>query len=254
MMNHSFPPCRLLIDAPASGAWNMAVDETLMEWSAATGGCCLRFYRWHEPTLSLGYFQVYEDRNRHPASLDCPAVRRASGGGAILHDVELTYSLVVPRSHRLAQGRLALYEAVHATLIEVLAKWGVKASLCGGEDRKTTGQQPFLCFQRRAPGDVLVGPTKIAGSAQRRSAGAVLQHGSVLLARSAAAPELEGLKEAQETPIEGDRLVRLWLESLGGRLGLAWQDQPLGEPEIRRAAELMEGKFGANSWTIDRGR
>ncbi|MFC1597465.1 biotin/lipoate A/B protein ligase family protein [Planctomycetota bacterium] len=232
----------------------MAVDEALMEWSGATGGCCLRFYRWQEPTLSLGYFQVYEDRNRHAASLDCPAVRRVSGGGAILHDVEVTYSFVVPRSHRLAQGRLALYEAVHATLVEALSQWGVKASLCGGEDRKTTGQQPFLCFQRRAPGDVLVGRTKIAGSAQRRSAGAVLQHGSVLLARSAAAPELEGLEEVQETSIECDRLVHLWLENLGERLGLAWQDERLGEPELRRVAELMERKFGANSWTIDRGR
>jgi len=232
----------------------MAVDETLMEWSGATGGCCLRFYRWREPTLSLGYFQAYEDRNRHAASLDCPAVRRVSGGGAILHDVELTYSFVLPRGHRLARGRLALYEAVHTTLVEVLSQWGVKASLCGGEDRKTTGKQPFLCFQRRAPGDVLVGQTKVAGSAQRRSAGAVLQHGSVLLTRSAAAPELEGLEEVRGTSIEGDRLVRLWLENLGRRLRLTWEDQRLGEPELERVAELVEGKFGTDSWTIDRGR
>lgn len=232
----------------------MAVDETLMEWAGSTGGCCLRFYRWQEPTLSLGYFQVYEDRKRHAASLDCPAVRRVSGGGAIVHDVELTYSMVLPRSHPLAQGRLGLYKTVHATLVEVLLKWGIEASLCGGEGEKATSQQPFLCFERRSPGDVLVGETKVAGSAQRRSAGAVLQHGSVLLARSAAAPELEGLAEVGETPIEGDQLVRLWLENLGGRLGLAWEDRGLARPERRRAAGLMKEKFGADSWTIARGR
>ena len=95
--------CRLLIDPPGAGAWNMAVDEVLLEWSAEQGGCCWRLYRWQEPTLSLGYFQPYDERRRHPASRDCPAVRRLSGGGAILHDAELTYSLVVPSGHPLAQ-------------------------------------------------------------------------------------------------------------------------------------------------------
>ncbi|MEN6493699.1 MAG: hypothetical protein ABFD16_05355, partial [Thermoguttaceae bacterium] len=184
--------CRLLIDPPAPGAWNMAVDEVLLEWAAETGGCSWRFYRWEEPTLSLGYFQTYDDRWQHAASSKCPVVRRASGGGAILHDLELTYSCVWPQEHHLAAGRLQLYEAVHASLVELLASYGVRASLCD----PALGQRatpPFLCFQRRSPGDLLVGPIKVAGSAQRRLRGAVLQHGSILLARSLAAPELDGL-------------------------------------------------------------
>ncbi|MFH1922528.1 MAG: hypothetical protein ABIP48_21920, partial [Planctomycetota bacterium] len=245
----SFASCRLLIDPPAPGAWNMAVDEVLMEWSAAMGGCALRFYRWREPTLSLGYFQEYEDRKRHAASLDCAVVRRTSGGGAILHDAELTYSFTLPRKGHLALDRLALYEVAHITLIEVLAERGIAASLCRGPGESTPSRQPFLCFERRAPGDVLVGQAKIAGSAQRGSPGAVLQHGSVLLKRSPAAPELEGLVDLTQTPIEAEYLVDAWQSKLGRRLGLTWHDGPLSGPEQRRAGELVEAKFGAAAWT-----
>ncbi|HEY1784986.1 MAG TPA: lipoate--protein ligase family protein, partial [Pirellulales bacterium] len=85
--------CRLLVDAPASGAWNMAVDEALVDDAAERGTCWLRFYGWSEPTLSLGYFQGHAERLVHRPSRHCPLVRRASGGGAILHDAEITYCL-----------------------------------------------------------------------------------------------------------------------------------------------------------------
>jgi len=243
----------------------MAVDETLMEWAGASGGCCLRLYRWEEPTLSLGYFQAYSDRKRHAASLDCPAVRRMSGGGAIVHDAELTYGFVLPRGDWLAVPRLVLYEVVHATLIEVLSELGIAAVLCTGRQARRLpyntgspgtppGGQPFLCFQRRAPGDVLVGQTKIAGSAQRRSSRAVLQHGSVLIARSPAAPELDGLSDLTGTPIDERQLIGAWLDRLGERLGLAWYDQPLSACERRDAAELVEAKFANETWTKNRGR
>ena len=232
----------------------MAVDEWLMEWSAATGGCGWRVYAWQEPTLSLGYFQAHEDRRGHAASLDCPAVRRLSGGGAIVHDAELTYSFVVRRGHPLALRRRVLYEAVHTTLIEVLSRHGIAACLYGGSRRTTAGGQPFLCFQRRAPGDVLVGRTKLAGSAQRRSAGAVLQHGSVLLARSPAAPELPGLKELTKRPLRASQLTETWLEALCGRLGLARQDRPLSPSERGRVAELVDAKYATEAWTLRRGR
>jgi lipoate-protein ligase A len=175
-----------------------------------------------------------------------------SGGGAIVHDAELTYSFVVPRRHALALRRRVLYEAVHTTLIEVLSRQGIAAYLYGGSGRTKAGGQAFLCFQRRAPGDVLVGPTKIAGSAQRRSVGAVLQHGSVLLARSPAAPKLEGLKELTNRPLHQSRLTETWLEALSGRFGLAWQDQPLCSAERGRVAELVDAKYATEAWTLRR--
>ncbi len=246
--------CRLLIDPPASGAWNMAVDEVLLEWSAAEGGCCWRFYRWEKPTLSLGYFQSLDDRRHQAASRHCPGVRRSRGGGAILHDAELTYSFVVPGIHPLASRRSLMYQAVHNTLLEVLSALGMQGSLCDQSDRRNTEQQPFLCFKRRSPGDVLVGDIKMAGSAQRRLRSAVLQHGSLLLKRSSAAPELDGLDNVAQAPVRSDQIVQLWLEKLARRLALTWHTCPLSRQEQLRAAELVRTKYGCPGWTESRRR
>jgi lipoate-protein ligase A len=232
----------------------MAVDEILWQWCTRTAGCCWRFYRWEEPTVSLGYFQTFEDRNQHAASRTCPIVRRLSGGGAIVHDAELTYSMVVPLSHAMAVQRQALYAAVHGTLIETLADFGVAASLHGDTSTAPAPSRPFLCFQRRSPGDVLAGGTKIGGSAQRRSDHAVLQHGSVLWARSPAAPELDGLKETTQVTTELEELASSWLSRLAQRLHLTWQPEPLSMEERRLAARLVADKYSADSWTVRRNR
>ena len=97
---------RLIIDRPLPGAWNMAVDEALLLDASENGSASLRFYGWNAPTLSLGYFQRYDDRDLHAASRDCAVVRRQTGGGAILHDRELTYSLVLPPNHPLARAKM----------------------------------------------------------------------------------------------------------------------------------------------------
>ena len=111
---------RLFVDPPCPGSWNMAVDEALLEAAVAGGDATLRLYQWSEPTLSLGYFQRYDDRNRHDASRDCAVVRRQSGGGAILHDRELTYSLTLPPGHPLSRDATALYNAMHNLFIALL--------------------------------------------------------------------------------------------------------------------------------------
>ena len=113
----------------------MAVDEMLLERAQEQAAACLRFYGWSEPTLSLGYFQTYADRQEHPPSLPCAAVRRLTGGGAILHDAELTYSIVLPGTHPLAARRDELYQAVHGCLIEALGHFGITARLCTAADK-----------------------------------------------------------------------------------------------------------------------
>ena len=189
--------CQLIIDPPGAGSWNMAVDECLLAAAADEGLAALRFYQWKEPTLSLGYFQSYDDRRHHPASAPCPVVRRQSGGGAILHDCELTYSLTMPSGHQLARDAQQLYSAVHQTLASALKTFGVPTRIRDVPEEAEQPEEPFLCFLRRGHGDLLWMSTdssrstavKIAGSAQRRRRGALLQHGSVLLGRSPAAPE-----------------------------------------------------------------
>jgi lipoate-protein ligase A len=232
----------------------MAVDEALLETAAADGQCTLRLYRWQEPTLSLGYFQNYGDRWQHAESSRAAVVRRPSGGGAILHDREVTYSLAIPSRHLLAVRRLECYEAVHVALVEVLAQWGIQAMLAARSEHPAVRHEPFLCFQRRSPGDVLVGGSKIGGSAQRRAHGAVLQHGSVLLARSAAAPQLAGLEDVSGQAIPPDRLIKAWLIQLADVLSATWQDVPLSGAERHRAALLSAEKYASPVWTEHRGR
>jgi lipoate-protein ligase A len=246
--------CRLFIDPPATGAWNMAVDEALLESAAEGGGFSLRFYRWLWPTLSLGYFQQYGDRRQHPASLDCPVVRRVTGGGAIVHDRELTYSITVPPGEHLAAKHLLLYEAVHAALVEALSEYGIHASLCLDKGRDKNPREPFLCFQRRAPGDVLISEVKIAGSAQRRNRGAVLQHGSVLLARSSSAPELPGIADAASTAISLRQLTQAWSTKLAKTHSMHFRSGILTEAEHSRALALAREKYETSNWTEQRGR
>jgi lipoate-protein ligase A len=246
--------CRLLIDPPAPGPWNMAVDEVLLETAARWGDSTLRFYRWCEPTLSLGYFQQYADRFEHAASREATAVRRLTGGGAILHDHELTYSLSAPAGHPWVSERDRLYTTIHATLIDALAALGTHAALCQPTPAPAGHSEPLLCFQRRAPGDVLIGATKVAGSAQRRRRGAVLQHGSVLLARSAAVPELDGLSELTGRAITADQLLAVWLPLLQTRLVADWQQAELSQQQRREAESLRRDRYAAAAWTEHRDR
>jgi lipoate-protein ligase A len=240
-------PCRLIVDGAAPGAWQMAVDEALLDSVADNRQPVLRFYRWSEPTLSLGYFQTSAERATHPASGACPAVRRQTGGGAILHDQELTYSLVMPCAHPLAQEPGLLYDAVHDALIELLGQHGISARRnC---DSIAPDPQPFLCFVRRARGDVLAGPIKICGSAQRRRRGAILQHGSLLLARSPAAPELPGLLEHSGRRFQPGELTTGWGRGIAQRLQLALDQQQISLAEQAAARKLDTEKYTQPHWT-----
>jgi lipoate-protein ligase A len=242
--------CRLIFDAPADGAWNMAMDEALLESVGRAGqGGCLRFYAWEVPTISLGYFQHCADRWTHESSRCCPLVRRATGGGAIVHDLELTYSYTTVVGSHVASELSALYEAFHTALVEELARHTVAARLCRSPPKRPREQEPFLCFQRRAERDVLVGDAKIAGSAQRRHRGTLLQHGSVLLRRSAAAPELEGIGELASVWIDPKELAECWGQRVARSLGLTLRPGTASAHEREAAQRFRLDQFTAASWT-----
>lgn len=187
-----FPTCRILHETePHSGAWNMAVDEALLESAAESGLCTVRVYRWSEPTLSLGYFQSADSVRADPTLGSLPAVRRLSGGGAILHHHELTYSCVVPSAQRVVSTPPELYALVHGAIVEILRRRGFPVQFRG--DIENSASEPFLCFGRGDRNDLLLHGQKILGSAQRRRRGTILQHGSLILRRSAFAPQFAGL-------------------------------------------------------------
>jgi lipoate-protein ligase A len=175
-------------------------------------------------------------------------VRRASGGGAILHDRELTYSIALPVSHPAAARATTLYDALHESLIAALADRGIAASLCAPAARLSPADEPFLCFQRRSPGDVLCGQFKIAGSAQRRRGGAIVQHGSVLLSLSEFAPELPGLAELSEKSLERGTLSNLWGAGIAEILGFELVRRPLDTSE-KSAVDACACRYSDDAWT-----
>ena len=137
---------------PRSGTWNMAVDEALLERAASPAR---RRCGSTSGTSRRCRSAIFSARRAtpHPASQDCPVVRRASGGGAILHDRELTYSIALPAGHRFSRGR-DLYRVSHRALVEALEAFGVSANLHeakGSSARRVSRSNHFcvLCTRRR---------------------------------------------------------------------------------------------------------
>jgi len=226
----------------------MALDEALLASAATAGQGTVRLYSWREPTISLGYFQPLASRAEHPPSKACAIVRRASGGGAIVHDRELTYSFAMPVAERKFPGANEWYVIAHEAWIGVLADLGLAAERHVAADRPPPSDEPFLCYQRRATGDVVAGEHKIVGSAQRRHQGALLQHGSVIIARSPRAPELSGIADLIPRSVEYDDLADRWLHHLAKRLDGSFDPGQATDDELAVATRLQAEKFGHPSW------
>ncbi len=189
----------------------MSMDAALLQLAAERERSVVRIYQWSEPTVTLGYFQGSEQSLESPFP-GLPVVRRLSGGGAILHDQEITYSLVLPASHPARQDPSAVYQTVHRAIIRLLSDSGVPCQLRSEFDAMNssatvadtvitdtgTPAEPFLCFLRKNANDIVhASGNKIVGSAQRRRKGVTLQHGSIMLKSSRAASQVPGIRELE---------------------------------------------------------
>lgn len=230
----------------------MAIDQALLDSAGQPGaGMTLRLYQWGPPTLSLGYFQAAEARLGHRPSSTIDLVRRTTGGGAIVHHHELTYSLALPLEDRWSEQHRQLYGRLHDVILEALEAWQIRA----GRWRSASGpavpapRPEFLCFLRRNEGDLVLGGYKVCGSAQRRSERALLQHGSILLARSVHAPELPGIGEISGIAVGaeelGDRLIACFSKAFGAGAVAGG----LSEGEAAAAREWQVSRFGSSCWT-----
>jgi lipoate-protein ligase A len=158
----------------------MALDEALMERARETGEWVLRVYTWSRPAVSLGRNQsargLYDADRIRARGLD--VVRRPTGGRAILHDREITYSVTAPCDQ--AGDLRQSYERINALLTSALREIGVAAEIAAPSKRGIApGVSP--CFDEPSAGELTVGGRKLAGSAQWRCDGALLQHGSILV-------------------------------------------------------------------------
>lgn len=170
----------LWIDATPRPGWlNMAIDRALLE-RAQAGERWLRLYAWHPACLSFGRHEPAArryDRERI-AALGLDVVRRPTGGRAVWHAGELTYAVAAPAA---AMGALReAYAEIHRVIRDAVRALGAGAELAGA--RRATRVDAGACFAAPAGGEVMVGDRKVAGSAQLREGGALLQHGSLLLA------------------------------------------------------------------------
>ena len=263
-------PWRVIRHDKANGPWNMAVDETIAQ-AVGHGEAppTLRFYTWNPHAVSWGYLQ------RVPGGVDLEAcrrhgidlVRRITGGRAVLHAHELTYSVAIPSWH--PWGSLSvveLFAQISAGLIAGLERLGIAGSLGGSPVAAGHESETGACFLQQQRPAILVRGRKLIGSAQRRWERSLLQHGSILLEFDSHLHQAVFPAWPRNNPARGVTCLRTILGKvmrtgeLMAILGSAWCEAfgvsgILGDltPGERHVAQELAGrKYGNLAWTYRR--
>jgi lipoyl(octanoyl) transferase len=267
---------RLVLTPPAPGAWNMAVDEAILE-AVGRGEArpTLRLYAWAPPCLSLGYAQPVSDISTEAVQTHgWQVVRRLTGGRAILHTDEITYSVCGPLDEpRLAGGVLESYRRLAGALLRALELLGVPAKALEKPQSAPPAEAGPLnpvCFEVPSNYEITAGGRKLLGSAQARRKEGVLQHGSLPLvgdlrrilqalnfpdpqARWLAAERL--LERAVTTEgasgrvIDWDEAAQAFQKGFTETLNLELRPAELSAAELARAEVLMKEKYDSWAWT-----
>lgn len=266
---------RLIITPDRDGAYNMALDHAILEQVGAGNlPPTLRLFSWNPPCLSLGQAQPATDIDlERIRARGWTVVRRPTGGRAILHTDEITYSVALPEGHPLVQGDIVTsYRRLSAALLGALERLGLAAQADRRAARAPANSKGPVCFEVPSDYEITAGGRKLLGSAQVRKFGGVLQHGSLPLwgdiARicDALAFPTEAAREAARLRV---RQRATTLESVLGR-AIPWEEAAaalrdsfaevfglaLGAPEPptpaeeARAAALREAQYAAEAWTF----
>jgi lipoate-protein ligase A len=268
----SYPPAtwRLIVDGEGGGATNMAVDEAIL--SAMLEGASpptLRFYAWSPPCLSLGRNQPLADADLAACrAMGVDVVRRPTGGRAILHTDELTYSLTLLQADSRAAGDVVEgYRRLSEGLLAGLHLLEVGAAQAVG--RKPAADAGPVCFESPSNYEITVAGRKLIGSAQWRSRGGVLQHGSLPLQgdlarivdclalsdaqREVQRPHIRGraitLEEAKGQTVPFAQVARALAEGFARALNLTLFPGELSAQERALAADLRRRRYAAPDWT-----
>lgn len=262
---------RILPFERAAAAKNMAIDEAVFRKNIrGESPPTLRFYGWRSPALSIGYFQDYRKEVDDEAcrKFGVEVVRRPTGGKAVLHERELTYAVVAGADTGLfPPDILKTYLVIGRCLAEGLAGVGIRAEMKEDGRRPPDGALPSACFSFPSRYELLVGDRKICGSAQMRSQGAFLQHGSlltafdplrtceVMLPHRRLEEEADRLRNAvtsvgeQAGPaLDEEGLRRALREGFERTLGIRLRDGMLTPGEQALRDELVEKKYGREEW------
>jgi len=236
-------PWRLIVDGNLRGARNMARDVAVLEAvSKAEAPSTLRLYGWDPPCLSLGRHQGVEAANLefcHAEGID--VVRRPTGGRALLHHLELTYSVAAPLgAGPLPHALQDAYRLICGALVRAMRALDIDASLTDGEvNLQLPGPRTTVpCFEAPAGGEVVVRSRKLVGSAMRAHGGAILQHGAILL-------DWDGRLQAGSMGLTDDASLRPQVTTLAEELG---RDLPRAELE-GKLVEAFSSELGFDSET-----
>lgn len=273
-MKFSISEWRLIYTPAANGAWNMAVDEAILE-SVGQGTVkpTLRLYAWSPPCLSLGYAQPVADVDRHRlANYGWGLVRRPTGGKAILHTDELTYAVMAPHPEpRLAGGVLESYQRLSSALIKAMTSLDLSVQALekspSGNHQVTTNP---VCFETPSNYEITIAGRKIIGSAQARRREGVLQHGSFPLRgdltritsvlsfpdekqrEQAASRLLQRATTAEEVlgyPLDWSTAAEAFADAFRQTLNLELAPENLALAEQTRATQLVQEKYNHPEWT-----
>jgi lipoyl(octanoyl) transferase len=263
---------RLIITASAPGSWNMAVDEAILEHvGRGEAPATLRLYAWDPACLSLGHAQPFADVDgARLQEQGWEVVRRITGGRAILHTDELTYS-VTGRADEpvLAGGVLESYNRLAGALLLAVKNLDLPVELKEGKTNDNTLPNP-VCFEVPSTYEITVNGKKLIGSAQARKKEGVLQHGSLPLtgdltricqaltfenesARADAAQRLLArattVESALGRAVSWDGAAEAFIRAFEERLELCFEKGELSESESKRAEELVREKYAHPAWT-----
>ncbi len=266
-----FDTWRLLRTAPARGAWNMAVDESILEHIGRNKSLpTLRLYAWEPACLSLGYAQPYADADElRTKERGWEVVRRPTGGRAILHTDELTYSVTAPSDEpRLAGSVLESYNRLAGALLQAVQSLGLRVEMKEGAGGNHGSSNP-VCFEVPSAYEITVQGKKLIGSAQARRKEGVLQHGSLPLggnlgritdalsfvdeaARLNAAHRLLERATTVESvlgqPVSWNEAAQAFVDAFQDKLGLRLEEGTLSESEQEHAETLVSEKYDHPDW------
>ncbi|MCL5274370.1 MAG: lipoate--protein ligase family protein [Chloroflexi bacterium] len=259
-------PFRIIYDGLCDGATNMARDEAISRAvSAGEQLPTLRLYGWAPPSISLGQSQRIRTVDESACRADgVDVVRRPTGGLAILHTDELTYSMSLPIQHPIAEGDvMTSYRRIAGAIIAMLRLMGVSDASADAVAKEAKAKSP-VCFEAPSDYEVIGGGKKLVGSAQWRRVDGVLQHGSLPLTGDIArvchylsgAPEPElvrahagTLSEVLGRTVGWDEAARAWQEAFAQTLNIAFNMAGMSDAELRCADELRATRYGNAAWT-----
>ena len=258
-MTEAPPTWRLIIDSDSVGALNMARDMAMLEAVAVTESPpTLRLYGWDPPCLSLGRHQGVEAADRDFCRTEgIDVVRRPTGGRALLHHLELTYSVVAPLGvGPMPRALQDAYRLISGVLVQAMRAFGVEAELTGGEVNVhlPSPRSSVPCFEAPAGGEVVVRGRKLIGSAMRAHADTILQHGSILLdwdGRLQAGamgladdrslrPHITTLVDELDRPVSRTDLSDAVVDACSDVLGVSLENQCLTVGELAHCRELVD--------------